>query len=157
MKTKKIKKGFTLIEILVVLAISAVILSILLSFLNNFSRTQALDKDYLSVVSLIEQAKSASINSKQASQYGVYFASSSAVLFKGLSYISTSSSNQIYNLNSRVSISSLNFVGSSSNQVVFDRLTGYANASGTISISLQNSTSSDKIIRIYKTGTIEYK
>jgi hypothetical protein len=106
---------------------------------------------------LIDQAKSASINSKDASSYGVYFSSSTAVLFKGQNYIASSTTNQPYSLNSRVNISAINLVGSSTNQIVFDRLTGYANASGTVAFSFKNEATSTKLIRIYKTGLIEYR
>jgi len=155
MKFKKINKGYTLTEILVVMGISIIILSVVVSYFYSLVKIQALDKDYTSVVSLVDQAKSLSINSKSASQYGVYFASSTAVLFKGSNYISTSTANQIYTLNNRVSISNIDLEGSSTSQVLFSRLTGYANASGTVSVSLKDGSGSPKVIRIYRTGTIE--
>jgi len=153
----KENKGFTLIEIMVVLALSAIILTVIITSYYDLAKKQALDKDYLSVASLLDQAKSSAINSKSASQYGVYFASSSAVLFKGQTYVSNNITNQTYLLNNRVSISALNLVGSSTDRVLFSRLTGYANASGTITLSLKDSPTTKKIIKVYKTGVIEYK
>jgi prepilin-type N-terminal cleavage/methylation domain-containing protein len=151
------KKGFTLIEILIVIAISAIILAIVVNAFYSMVRTQALDRDHSSIASLIDQAKSLSINAKSASQYGVYFASSTASLFKGTSYNPADSANQNYNLDGRVTISGLNLVGSSTDQILFSRLTGYANASGTISISLKDDLINSKIIRVYSTGLVEYK
>jgi prepilin-type N-terminal cleavage/methylation domain-containing protein len=136
MKFVRKNNGYTLIEILIVIAITVIVLSIVLNSFYSLAKIQALDKDYISVASLLDQAKSQTINSKSASQYGVYFASSTAILFRGGSYTSSSTDNQTYSLNSRVNISSINLTGSTTDQVVFSRLTGYASASGTISISL---------------------
>lgn len=149
------KKGFTLIEVLIVIALSIIILSIVISTFYSIAKTQALEKDYISVASLVDQAKSLSINSKSNSQYGIYFSSSTVAIFKGSSY-STSTVSQTHTLNGKVNISGINLVGSSTDQLVFDRLTGYASASGTIAISLKESTSTARLIRIYNTGTIEY-
>lgn len=157
MKSNKTNRGYTLIEIVVVMAITVVILSVVINSFFNLAKNQALNNDYLSVTSLIDQAKSLSINSKSASQYGMYFSSSTVVLFKGPNYISTSPANQSYILNSRVNISVINLSGSSTDQVVFDRLTGYASASGTVAISLKDGSVNPKVIQIYKTGLIDYK
>lgn len=153
----KLKKGYTLIEILLVIAISVIILAIILSSFNSLIKTQALDKDYSSVASLIDQAKSLALNSKAGSQYGVHFASSTVVLFKGTNFSSGAADNQTYFLNSRVSLSADNLIGSTTAEILFSRITGYANASGTVALSLKADPNIFKIIRIYHTGTIAYK
>lgn len=152
----KNNKGYTLIEILIVMAIGVVILSFIIDSFYNLIKTQALDRDYDSIASLVDQAKSLSINSKSASKYGLFFSSSTVAIFKGDTY-STSTVYQSYSLNSKVNISAINLVGSSTNQVIFNRLNGYANASGTIAISLKSDPAVVKTIQIYKTGAVEYK
>lgn len=153
----KIKRGFTLIEILLVIAITGVIVAVSISPLNNLIKAQALDKDYISVAALVDQAKSLSINSKAGSQYGVRFTGSTAVLFKGINYTPGDPNNQIYDLNSRVNISEIDFDGGAADEIVFSRLTGYANASGTVTVSLKSDPGSFKTIKIYQTGTVEYE
>lgn len=156
MKIYTITKGYTLIEILVVIAISVAIISAVGATFFNLIKVQALDKDYVSIISLIDQARSQTINSLSGLQYGVFFSSSTVALFKGPTYSSSSISQQ-YDLNGRVNISMINLVGSSTNQIIFDRLTGYANASGTVTVSLKDGSVAAKNVQIYRTGTIEYK
>lgn len=149
------KRAFTLMEILIVIAVTSIVLTIVVSAFNNVAKTQALDKDYISIASIIDQAKSLSINSKSASQYGVYFSSSTVSLFKGADYF-TGVVSQAYTLNNKVHVAEINLVGSSTDQFVFDRLTGYSSASGTVSVALKEASSTSRLIRIYSTGTIEY-
>lgn len=155
-KEKK-NKGFTLIEILVVMAISAIILMVVLSSFFDLVKVQALDKDFLSVASMVDMAKSQSINAKADSEYGVYFSTSSATLFKGADYVLGGIDNQVYNLNGRVNISAINLEQGNTDQIVFSKITGYASASGTVAISLKDESAIAKVITIHKTGTVEYK
>lgn len=157
MNLNLMKKGFTLIEILIVLTLTVIILSVVVSSLYNLVGGQALDKDFSSVGALIEQAKSLTLNSKSASQYGVYFGTSTVTLFKGENYVLGSNTNQIYNLNGRTNISAVNLAGETTDRIYFERLTGYASASGTIALSLKKASTSPKVIQIYRTGVIEYK
>jgi len=150
------KNGYTLTEILVVIAVTGIILLFVINSFLNLIKIQALDSDYVSVASLIDQAKSLSINSKSGYKYGVYFATSTVILFKGEAY-SASTTDQVYNLNGRVNISDINLVGGGLNQITFDRLNGYASASGTIGFSLKDGSAVPKIIQIYNTGVVEYK
>lgn len=150
------KKGFTLIEILVVIGITAIVLGVAVNSFYNFVKTQALNADYISIASFIDQAKSLSINSKSDSQYGVRFSTSTVDLFKGSSY-SVAGSQQTYTLNSRVYISDINLVGGNANEIVFDRLTGYSSASGTVSIALKSASTTVLTMQIYKTGIVEYE
>jgi len=157
MKHIRTNKGYTLLELVIAIAIGAMIIYVVGSSFYKLIATQAFDKDYISVSSLVDQAKSLALNSKLASPYGVYFSSSTAVMFKGDNYVSTSTNNQVYVLNSRVSISSLNLIGSTTDRVIFSHLTGYASASGTISVSLKDGSANARVIKIYQTGIIEYK
>lgn len=152
---KKLVGGFTLMEILMVIAISVVILGIVFTSFNDLIRTQALAKDHVSILAVLDQAKSLAINSKSASQYGVHFASTTVILFTGTAYEENHSANQVFTLNSRVYISDISLIGADTDQVVFSRITGYANAQGTVTLALKNNPASTKIIQIYQTGLIE--
>ncbi len=147
------KQGFTLIEVLIVIAIAAIILGVVGGTFYDVIKSQALKNDYISVVSLLDRAKSLSINAKSDSEYGVRFASTTAQLFKG-SY-STANVQETLNLNSRTYISNINL--SSGSEISFDRLTGYASAYGTISVALKNSSTTPKVVKVYQTGVIEHE
>ncbi len=147
------KKGFTLLELIIAMAILAVISVIVLSTLQSFNNNQALDKDTQAVVAYLDEAKNKTIASKNAAQYGVRMASSSVTLFKGSSYNAADTENQTYTFNSVILINTLSLQGGGSD-VVFMRLTGETSQNGTITLSSIRA-SSIRTVTIYKTGAIE--
>ncbi|MES2436477.1 MAG: prepilin-type N-terminal cleavage/methylation domain-containing protein [Patescibacteria group bacterium] len=149
----KNKKGFSLIELIIVLAIISILTSIIITGLSSFNRKEALEKDTQVVVDMLRQARSQTLASHNASQYGVYFATSSITLFTGTTYSAVSSSNNVYTFNPQVSISNIGLT-SSSTSIVFSRLSGEASHTGTITL-LSPATSSPKTVTIYATGLVE--
>jgi prepilin-type N-terminal cleavage/methylation domain-containing protein len=147
------KKGFTLIEIMIIIVITAVLTGVIFYTFYNLLADQSLKKDFSSVVALVERAKSMSLNSKNNNSFGVHFTSSSTILFSGGAYSSTSTL-EIYNLNSRTNISNISLGGIS--DIKFEKITGYANATGTVSLSLKNNASSTMTMTFFKTGIIQY-
>lgn len=146
-------KGFTAIEILIVIAIAIIIAGISLSSFSALNKSQALGTETDTILSMIERARSRSISSENSSEYGVRFATSSAALFSGKNYSASSSNNEVENLNSRTNISSINLTGGAS-AFYFKKITGKPSATGTIVVSLigEIGTSSSKTITIYSTG-----
>jgi prepilin-type N-terminal cleavage/methylation domain-containing protein len=145
------KKGFTLIEILIAIAIViGVTIAVTASF-SNLNKNQALDKDAISVVSVLSKARSLTLSAKDTSQYGVHLEQYKVVLFKGTTYSASDTSNETVNLSSHVKISSINLVASSS-EVIFDRLTGKTSQSGTTTLILRTDPSISKVITIFATG-----
>ncbi|MEI6528345.1 MAG: hypothetical protein WCO10_01575 [bacterium] len=152
--SQKSLSGFTLIELLVIIAISIVMASLVIFAFYNLLSSQSLSKDFSSVVALTERSRSMSMNSKNDSSFGVHFASTSATLFSGPSYSATSSL-ETYYLNARTKISGISLTGGTSN-IVFNKITGYASATGTVSLVLVSSTSSLKSLTVFQTGVIQY-
>ncbi len=151
----KLKKdsGYTLVELLIVLTISALLLGIITTSFFSFRKNQALQKDTELIVELLNQARNQTISSKNLSQYGVHFASSTVTVFTGTSYSSGDTSNQNYSLNSSDTVLSLSLTGGSTD-VVFSRLNGEALQTGTVVISSPG-LSQTKTVTIYSTGVIE--
>jgi prepilin-type N-terminal cleavage/methylation domain-containing protein len=147
------KRGFTLIELMIVLLIGLLIGAIVVSVFYDLLKDQSLKKDFASVVALTERARSMAMNSKNNSAFGTHFASSSISLFSGITY-ATSSVLEKYDLNSRVEISSVSLGGVS--DLWFAKITGYSSASGTVSLSLKNNATSTKTITIFSTGIIQH-
>ena len=154
MNTKIIfKKGFTIIELLLVLGIMSILTTILLNSFVSFGREQGLSKDASLVIEVLRQAQSNTLNSKNSNQFGVHFSTNSLILFTGSVYSPGASTNEIYNFNADIRLSSAVLNGGGVD-VVFAKLSGGTDNDGTITLVSQ-STGATKVIRVYKTGLIE--
>jgi prepilin-type N-terminal cleavage/methylation domain-containing protein len=150
------KKGLTLVEVLVVLIIIAVIASLSYLAFVSLSKTQILERDASALISFIEEARSSTLASKEASQYGVYISEeeNKAVFFKGASFVEGAPQNVEFLFNNNVSVS-VNLVDGESSAVVFDRLKGTVSAHGSIILSLVSDPATTLTIAIYPTGASE--
>ena len=127
-------KGFTLVEILISIAILAIIATLSFNSLVNYSRKENLDKSTLKIESLLEDARSFG--------YGVNFSANEIT-----------ENSEVYTLpNSVIVITDINGGG---NDIIFDKITGTTEQYGTITISLSTNENLKKEIVIYKTGLIE--
>lgn len=145
------RRGFSLVEMLLVLAIFAIITLFAVSAFSKATGREALDKKTGVVLSLLEQARNLTLSAKGASVYGVHFETAKAVLFTGPTYSASATSNVIESVNSPVQISSISLSGGVSD-VVFSRLIGDTGQSGTITLSLIASSTQAKTITIFATG-----
>ena len=138
------KKGFTLIEILIVLAVLLIVLSLSVVVFYTLTRKTDLDTSRDNIVTTLNTAKNKTLASEGADQYGVYFDGSSNdtsldaheyILFQGSSYAGASLETHI--LPATVKISDLSFKGTDDeNEVVFNRLEGGTDNDGSITIQL---------------------
>lgn len=147
------KNGFTLMELLIVMAIGIILFAISINTFANLKNKESLDSVSALVVEVLRQAKHATIESKNSNQYGVYFNTNNVVLFIGPTYIAGSPTNEVYNFNSSVRLYSTSINGGG-NAVLFDRITGDTVNNGTI-VLRSDVSSTTKTITIYKTGLIE--
>jgi prepilin-type N-terminal cleavage/methylation domain-containing protein len=148
----KKQKGFTFIELLISLAVTALLLAIIIPSFSKFRNEQALKAGTEDILSTINDARTRTLASYNSSVYGVHFTSSSVTLFTGSSYSSGSSTNEVKDLSLAVAISTSLAGGTS--DVVFDRLTGATSNYGTLTIQAVNDTSRTRTITISKTGVI---
>lgn len=147
------KKGFSLTEIVIVIAIISMLAALSVVSYSNLNSEQAVQKDAALVLSILNQARSETLSSRNNLQYGVHLASDAVTLFVGDNYSSSTSTNLVYSLNKAVALSvSLSGGGS---DVVFKRLTGETDQSGTVTIALKSSATSTKSLTIYKTGLVQ--
>jgi len=129
MKIKK-NSAFTLVEILIVIAIMIILTTFSITSFVNFSKRQALDASTQALASGLRDARSQTLASVEASQYGVAINTDGFTLFTGPVYNPSASTNKTFNFNQYVSASS------DLSDVVFQRLTGNSSASGTIDVYL---------------------
>lgn len=148
------KNGMSLIEILLSIAIIVVILFVVINLFSNYNKKQVLDNSVEKVSSLLKEARSLTISSKDDNSYGVHFEQDVVVLFKGTTYISDDPNNKINQIDKKAFISEINLSGGENN-VVFQRLTGKTDYYGTIKISLTSDVLNFKTVSIYQTGVVE--
>ncbi|MEK7567222.1 MAG: prepilin-type N-terminal cleavage/methylation domain-containing protein [Patescibacteria group bacterium] len=136
-------KGFTALEILVSLAIMALLVVVSIGSFSKVQNTMYLDGAVESVSSLIREARSRTLASDGGSQFGVYFETKRAALFRGVSFSEGEPDNKVYNLPDKAEIININFPA---NSVVFKRMTGDTEVLGDVSIKLKNASNVKKIL-----------
>ena len=144
--------GYSLVEMVVAIAIVVVVISIITSTFVGFSNQQSLEKDIDVVQSYVEKARQQTLSSKNTSQFGVHFATTSVTLFQGTVYAS-SPSTTVYNLSSKVMMASSS-IASLANDIYFQKISGEPNATATITFNLVGSNNTKSVI-IYATGLSE--
>ena len=146
-----IRKGFSILEALLVLGILALLFTISLASFSQFGSGKTLDTAALAVLSTLETARSQTIASVGDSAYGVHFTSSSVVLFKGGTYVPGDPNNVTTALSERVTVSSIALAGGGAD-VVFAKVTGKASPTGTITVQLLADASKTKVVTIEASG-----
>jgi prepilin-type N-terminal cleavage/methylation domain-containing protein len=119
------KKGFTLLEIIVVVSITIMISFIVYSPLSSLNNRQILDKEVAQVESYIQKSRMNSLNSKNGDEYGITFTTSTVRVVA----IIASSTTVLYTLNNRVQLAS-STLGTST--IIFSRISGLPSATGTL-------------------------
>lgn len=147
-------KGFTLVELVIIISILVLIIGFSASSFNLLNKSQALNKSADFVGTVLRQARSQTLSSKNISQYGVHFDTSQIVLFDGPTYNANNVTNIAFPLNYLVNISDVTLAGAG-REVIFDRLTGDTSQTGTVKLILISNPSSAVTINISGTGLIE--
>jgi len=135
-------KGFTLVEILIVIVIVSFLLIFTLSWGMDFWKTQQIDSMAEEVIQALRRARLSSVSSGSDSSSGVYFDSGRYVLFRGTSYASRDSE--------EVFLSDASFSGDIS-EVVFSKLEGMPSNTGDIILTVSGKT---RTININSAGRI---
>ena len=137
--------GFTLIELSLVMALFAIILSLAVPYGLRFFRIERLDSVSRDILTNLRFAQSQAISQQEDSEYGIYIQEDSFVVFRGTSYVSREVlSDEIFDFSNQVIISGLS-------EIVFYRLTGIPSDSGEIRLESEDRTN---IITINQQGAI---
>jgi type II secretory pathway pseudopilin PulG len=150
------REAFTLIEIVVVMAILIIVILLSVVALRLLTRETELEASVSSIVSTLNIAKNKALASEKASQYGIYFDTltipNKYILFQGSNYASRNAVfDVIHNLPSSIEISSVSLGGGS--EVIFNRLEGDTDTFGLITVHSSLS-DENKVIYIYSSGEI---
>lgn len=134
-QTTRLNKGFSLVELIVTVAVFVGVLIISVRVFSNFRTVEVLSKEGDRVESLIREARDRTLSGQSDSKYGVYATSDGLQLFSGDVY-SPGAVEKTIQYNGLVTMSSSD-LGESS--IVFQRLTGKVATSGAFTLSLVNS------------------
>lgn len=148
-------RGVTAMELLISLAILAMISGIVVSFFSGFRESKVLDTGVEDVVSLLNEARLDTLSSKSDLQYGVHFESGRMVLFRGTVFSEPNVDNVEVVLNSVLEISNIALTGGGAN-VLFDRLTGKTSQYGAVTLRVKNAPSRSVLITIEPTGVASF-
>ncbi len=148
------KRGFTLIEILLVIVMMAVLVTMVVLSFNKLGSSQALDKSATTVVSVLSEARALTLSASQDARYGVSLQDNQVVLFRGATYATSTTGNVFTPLHPSVGIRNVSLAGGASS-VVFNRLTGGTSQTGTFEVYLRSATTTFKTVTVSGTGIIE--
>lgn len=120
------KKGFTLIEVLLVISILAILLTLGTVVFNSFGRKDQMSVEAREIEAVINEAKvktlaGFSLGGDESLNFGVYFQTDRYILFPGITYDSLNTHNQEFLLPESLEITPIFFP---SNSVVFEKITG---------------------------------
>ncbi|MDP2909923.1 MAG: prepilin-type N-terminal cleavage/methylation domain-containing protein [bacterium] len=133
------KKGFTLMEVLIILAILLILLGISITVFISLGKRYDLNNTAELMADKLRLARERTIASEGDNQYGIYFDTATSpdryILFRGASFSSRDPNfDEVYDLPKSIDIANINF---NNNEAVFKRLTGDADA-GDILLSLSS-------------------
>ena len=151
-RAAKRQNGFTLIELIIVVAILAALAGLMLPGFNFFQQQRALDAGVQEIINTLRLAQNRTLASEGATNYGVHFASDRFTLFTGSTFNPSAATNQEHILHQNLSIVQINLAPSSA--VAFERLTGHALDYGSVKIEIINNADKNKTIYISSNGII---
>jgi prepilin-type N-terminal cleavage/methylation domain-containing protein len=149
-----VARGFTLVEVLVVLSIMSVLGGLTFVGLGAVANGYALSGAHRQVLSLLEEARAHSLASTNDHAHGVHFGTGVVTIFAGDTYDSADPNNRVVTLSGRASLSSVSLAGGGSS-VVFGRASGRTAQHGTVTIAQASDNTKTRTITIAPSGVIE--
>lgn len=146
------RKGFSLGETLIVLAVISIISSIVVVSFRGMNDRQVLDKGVKSMMSILNETRSLSLSSKDGSDHGVYLEEGKITTFIGSSYNQMNEKNKVYTIDPILKVSS-----EVPQTLIFKRTSGKLSVSQTfiINLALKNNLTSSSSITVFPTGMIQ--
>lgn len=146
--------GFTLIEVLLTLAIIMILFGATITVFPSFQVNTDLDISASELIQTMRDARNKSINGEMNDTYGVYLEADKYTLFRGSSYNVSDPNNIVYNIPSTLVINNFNLTGTGTN-VIFQKATGRALQTGTVDIGINGGKTRE--IKIDSSGNVEWK
>ena len=145
--------GFTFTELLVTIAIMLILGALTISTYSQYRIERLLSSEAARLVALLESTKASSLAGKGNESQGIKFNASSFETFSGSSYAGGSDI-VVFDLDPELLIST---TLSGDEEIVFSRLTGWANDAATITIAVVDDLSVYKQIEVGTAGEIHLR
>lgn len=127
-----LQKGFTLMELIIIIGLTIILAALVTPLYNNIQSQAQLDDDLALLVQTLRQARTSSVSGEQGTSWGVYFTSSSFTFFQGTDYSSRNQSYDIsYDLSTAVTLTE-DFIGE---ELIFAKYSGTPGQTGVITLN----------------------
>lgn len=151
-------KSFTLIELLIVIAIMTILATVGSFSLFNFRAQNILNLSANEIISLLRNAQNRSITQENGDRWGVRLENPSGqddfyALFQGAIY---SPANTVLRANLRPAVQFNDPSSGASKDIVFNPISGLPTVSTTVIISLKSNSSDTRTIIINANGRIQF-
>lgn len=144
---KKDKRGFTMIELIIVIVLMAILSALSAPIYNKFQNTNNVELANIQASQALRRAQILSQASSGDSAWGVYIGNSQITLFKGNTYVTRDTNfDEIYQIVDSIKVSGLN-------EVVFEKFSGQTQNVGDIIFSINENF--NKTITINGKGILE--
>jgi len=147
------RQGFTLVEIIGVIAVLGIITALSVSSLIRFNSREAVEQEVGKLLGIVSEARTLTISAKDGVAYGVHFEEHKAVLFQAPTYSEGATTNRVQMLSDAVRLSAISLTGGGAD-VVFKKLTGGTDEDGTITIVSTRDDVDARDIVITPTGAV---
>ena len=147
----RVSRGFTLLEIIIVISILGVLLSVVLPSLTSFRQKSILNTETQEVTTLINKARLSSMSSKNDKQYGIHFEAGKIVLFEGTTYIAGAGTNEEHLFDTVLTLNPITINGGGA-ETVFQKITGSTNQNSTTTLKVIANTGARSTIVILPSG-----
>jgi len=148
----KSKRGFTFVELLVVMAIMTALAAIIFTSFRNYALRQSLSSFSSQLRNDFIESRHKTVASFDGTSYGIWIGTTSLALFASSTYTPGDPTLEYRLYDTGVTATSS--LSDGSGLVYFSRITGVPSATGTISI-IENLTGASTTITIYGTGLID--
>ncbi len=156
--------GFTTVEIIIVVVILAILAAIPIADFVLMQKRTTLDNGAQEFIGAVRTAQNKTLAADSASQYGVYLDAlvfpNKYILFKGESFASRDVAfDEPFPLPDTLEFYPINLKDSDNNdktEIVFDRVTGVTQISGSVSIRVKADTNQNKTVYISNFGVVSF-
>ena len=151
---KNHQTGFTLLEIVIVVAIFGVVASIVTLPFLTFRQQTILNTQTEEIITLINKARLSTMASKGGVQYGVRFEADRVILFQGSVYNPLAVTNEVKMIDPALQLSLPTDNGGTTDDILFDFITGGTSQNSTTTLIVTSRPQASSTVVINPSGVV---
>lgn len=148
--SKKQLHAFSLVELLVVLAIFSLVAAMIVTSFVSYGVTQEFQTVRAETTTLLREARQRTLTSETVTQFGVHVDTTTIIVFEGSSFATGTVRSEFTSPNATFSSS----FSDGNNEIVFARLTGLPSATGTVLLT-QTRSGATTTVEILDNGMVQ--